>query len=918
MKKILHSMRWFTFVIMCIMATTMAFAQTYPDQLQIAGKFDGQSNWKEGVIVSGNNGIYWFTDITFSANNGNNFKFHTTTGTHTEYYANSNNITVVSGQNYDVLKKTGENYATWKIAKGTYTFKLDLTQNKLYVNPTEPQPPTPSQIHAFVDHVALTSSSFSQANYDNKSGVTNSSLKEAELRYEMYKNSDGSEVTSGYTLTVTPPSGGSQIAEYNSTTKKITLKSGATSGEEVWTATFSKTGEENLVVDFDVTCSAYTYVNSPADTQKDIKGSETYDGWQSYDGKKYVYNSNTSDALVEFYAGDNPYVKQYKKKNGQDWYDRLIWDKGTSAVSPWGVGAHSEASYSTPTTGTYVGEKRGWINRRNHPDPKLNAMTEKHRDAVSDDNQQQITSNDGIWVNGTSKKYFYYQYQYTAGDEFGMPVMGSFYRFYPKKDGKMSIYFYMNGVTDGDQEQVSGTYNKCRDRRSYFLNAKSQSLPALTAEEISAGKEGVTEAKAQGVSSINPAFFKITPTSIAGYLPGTTGIIDPDWWKECVKQVLLNWEAWGNPSSKKPTQAATWDEMSDAEKTAWANLSKDKEGIHQQPFQNADGSYSVISPAYLKITLNVKAGETYYLTPTMTKTRLCAVDFFPTQTGEPTEVEFYNGSLPAGVTPTNMTEYVLPSGANEWMETAQDGDHFNVKLADRTFAPNTWYSFCFPFNVSVEQIKEWFGKDAYTLHFDKVSHGTNTNGEEIIQLNMKKHFYPQICAGAPIFLRTGANITAGTNNVKFSNLYYRKNVTVDPSYSTDDRGTNWIFDGSYTPCSMGTNTYFMAGATETVSNCLYHVKGEKKTPGNRAWFRPLTAPTNAPRIASVSILGIVEDGNADEEPTAIKELLEKMGFNVRNSDDCIYNINGQVVGHGDALESLPKGLYIVNGKKIMK
>ncbi|MCF0192829.1 MAG: hypothetical protein HUK05_05350 [Prevotella sp.] len=936
---------------MLTITSSASYAQ-YPNEMYL----DVYNNAGADVKAS-NNGIFTFKLVVTGGYA--NFKFHTwIDGLWNEYGANTNGTTpiqVSSGNSYNIKHNVGGNLVTWVInGDGTYTIQLDLTNNTVTIDPSSggggggggggSSTTTDSKIHGYVDHVALNTSDFAKADYSSKTGVDNSNIRKAQLKYTLYSNSTRQIIQTnssgyGYTVTINKPSkgckgtvGDSDIA-YLDTDGFFKLKSGATYGEEVWTATIKSNtdaNEEALVVSFDVTCSEYAYVNSAAETQYDVDETATETKWKAFDGKKYVYKNSASDALVEFYAGDNPYVKQ-----SDGTMNRLIWNNGTSAVSPWGVGATSESSYinNPPTTGNdknrYKELNRGWSNRLYHPSPNLNAMTEKHKEyssASTADNKQQITNEQGIDVNGAAKKYFYYQYVYTEGDEFGMPVVGSFYRFYPKQDGRMSVYFLMNGVTDASNETKGNAAfgQKCRDRRTYFLNAKSQSLPKLTIDELNAGKEGVTETKAQKVSTINPAFFGITPATIAN-ATASTGVADAQWWKECVKQVLKNWELWGNPTEKKPTQAADWDSMTDAEKTAWGNLVNDPEGIHHQPFQNADGSYSVISPAYVKATLNVKAGETYYLTPTITKTRLCAVDFFPSTNSAistPTDVDFYEGTLQT-TTPTNMSDYELPTNANDWMTSANEGKHFNVTLKDRSFKAGTWYSFYFPFNVSVAEVKKWFGDDAYTLHFDGVRYNNKDAAGETMTLLFTHHFYPQICAGSPIFIRTSDNMTArAAGDVKFSNLYYRDNVHSTPKTFVDtDKGFNWVFRGSYKPCSMGKNTYFMAGTTDKVDNGIYHVRTEKKTPGNRAWINreagTASSSADVPAVASISIDGLVEDGS-NEEATAIIELLEEMGFNVRKANDCIYNVSGQVVGHGNDFEALPKGIYIINGKKIMK
>ena len=56
----------------------------------------------------------------------------------------------------------------------------------------------------------------------------------------------------------------------------------------------------------------------------------------------------------------------------------------------------------------------------------------------------------------------------------------------------------------------------------------------------------------------------------------------------------------------------------------------------------------------------------------------------------------------------------------------------------------------------------------------------------------------------------------------------------------------------------------------------------------------------------------------DDETTGIQiALLEESGINTFNSDDSVYNLNGMKVGDGSSMQNLPKGIYIVKGKKVI-
>lgn len=62
------------------------------------------------------------------------------------------------------------------------------------------------------------------------------------------------------------------------------------------------------------------------------------------------------------------------------------------------------------------------------------------------------------------------------------------------------------------------------------------------------------------------------------------------------------------------------------------------------------------------------------------------------------------------------------------------------------------------------------------------------------------------------------------------------------------------------------------------------------------------------------------DGVRDET-TSINDIVDDSSlFNVARvyKSNAVYNFNGQMVRRGSSTEGLPSGIYIVNGKKIMK
>lgn len=111
--------------------------------------------------------------------------------------------------------------------------------------------------------------------------------------------------------------------------------------------------------------------------------------------------------------------------------------------------------------------------------------------------------------------------------------------------------------------------------------------------------------------------------------------------------------------------------------------------------------------------------------------------------------------------------------------------------------------------------------------------------------------------------------------------------------------------GEMTAHGTYVNTKCPPGSYVLSRGDMYHIKKETPVKGFRCWF---TFNGNAPKIVSLAIDGIAEGAL----PTGLEDLVD-----TRLQPSDIYNANGQLVRRGaTTLDGLPKGVYIVNGKKI--
>ena len=190
----------------------------------------------------------------------------------------------------------------------------------------------------------------------------------------------------------------------------------------------------------------------------------------------------------------------------------------------------------------------------------------------------------------------------------------------------------------------------------------------------------------------------------------------------------------------------------------------------------------------------------------------------------------------------------------------------------RTLEANIWNTFCVPFGFEVEKSAL---AGAKVKEYDKID-GTT--------MYMKDATY--ILPGRPYLVKPTAEIK-------------------DPTFSAVA-----IYDEN--PTKVGDDTYALTGiySPKTISeDNIYGVKadgaiakGKKGTTikGLRAYF-----------IINVNG-GQAKINFGDDETTGIENIVTPTAI----SNQKVYNLNGQYVGND--LKAMPKGIYIVNGKKVIK
>lgn len=454
---------------------------------------------------------------------------------------------------------------------------------------------------------------------------------------------------------------------------------------------------------------------------------------------------------------------------------------------------------------------------------------------------------------------------------FALPAVGSFFKFEPDANGKLTVFVEQQGAI----HNVGGKLypEKVRKRPVYFLDETGKSIPANYAYTSSKVNEADWTKIQNTDNASNDNFY--TKEYMDNLQKYYQDIIDGN------NKSFTNFNSAVAEADKHKalTLGTSIQPIIVLHEACNADILKG-DGMSVNGDDNYDNTgYMLISEGYVTYEFPVKAGKTYYLFASRTKLALSGFCFDKDPSYAATDVTL-DGN-------TNNTTTI--NGLKE-------GKQYNVTLNNRTFRSGRWYSVVLPFSVSQKQMKDVFGKDVKVLHYSDVT-GTD--------LNLFEHFYQMIVGGTPVLMKPAKDVT----NPKFNN------VTLTSKTVVDIENTGFKCTGSWDNVDFPEYSYFIDAKT----NSFYQYDPDKVKTGTqaphagafRSWIISTSTNPSEAKQLTMHINGIEEQG----ETTAIWNAIS--GNNdAEVATKGIYSLSGQKMNAADT-SSLPKGIYIVNGKKFI-
>ena len=442
---------------------------------------------------------------------------------------------------------------------------------------------------------------------------------------------------------------------------------------------------------------------------------------------------------------------------------------------------------------------------------------------------------------------------------FNVPCSGSFLVFNPKTNGKVTAHIFQNGAFD-----TSGGKTSYRPQRRVFVMDEAGNFVTSTAHiESTNGKPtgGTYDLTAYGwdLNGGNAP----TVADVISHFDGLESFeMTKDGFKNNVYPSALSTDIMPNKA------------------------------IANHPGDKSAHGWCVLADSPVTYTFNVKAGKTYYLYNFGSKIGFYGFSFDEGDT-KPTEVTF-NDDQTNNIKTTDMAKVTV----------------------NRSMKKDVWTTCVLPFSLNKHQVDAIFGNTysignengTQILYFDRVENG---------KVYFVRHAYNTIVANKPFLIKPSKDVESISTAAATEYPY----VTIEATKNENGKPDDWCTGNGYTWASSYSNDMTVQVGDGFISKdgLFKNFVGESGTlKGFRGYLKRLDTQTGAKPI----MLQVVNSSNVDGdngETTGIEDLIIDADGQLMPANGKVYNINGQLVSEdANSFQSLPSGIYIINGKKYIK
>lgn len=242
-------------------------------------------------------------------------------------------------------------------------------------------------------------------------------------------------------------------------------------------------------------------------------------------------------------------------------------------------------------------------------------------------------------------------------------------------------------------------------------------------------------------------------------------------------------------------------------------------------------------------------------------------------------------------------------------ETLDDNRNLTkaIMVFHRTFTTKQWNSLILPVNMNAEQVKAAFGKDTKLAKFDKYDKNwiyfspvvPDANGN-MLEANIPYIIYP---TSLPDYVNRNYNV--GSDKEKHidgpvytvTGIDYKGQPTEMKCEDTGSSTTGMTHYGSYVyRQEIPAKSYMLSKGDMVHTSKVHNVKSY------RSWLEETTPSENTLQL---------KVSDSDNSTTGIKVIEE-----APQNANAVYNVNGMRMNSSNT-DNLPKGVYIINNKKVV-
>ena len=463
----------------------------------------------------------------------------------------------------------------------------------------------------------------------------------------------------------------------------------------------------------------------------------------------------------------------------------------------------------------------------------------------------------------------YTKKEYIVDPMFNVPCSGSFLVFQPKTNGTVVAHIYQNGVFDSKKKNKNSIEYQYRPQRRVFIMDEAGNFVSSDA-----------------------------------HIESTTG-------KPNGKNYNLSDYKWDMGDKQSPTVETVKKhfglksfEMSETgfKNNVYENQLDPKiapnEAATKYPNLKGSRGWSVLADAPVTYTFKVKAGKTYYLYNFGSKIGFYGFSFDEDETKPVEDVVSYDDNT------TNT------------IKTTEAG-HVAKVTVNRKMTAGIWTTCVLPFSLNKHQVDAIFGNTysignengTQILYFDRVENG---------KVYFVRHAYNTIVANKPFLIKPSKEV----KSISTAALADYPYVTIEATKNENGKPDDWCSANGYAWASSYSNDMIVKEGDGFISNQDGSFKNFVGENGTLKGFRGYLKRLDTHSGAKPMMLQVVNSSNVDGnngETTGIEDLIIDADGQLMPTKGKVYNINGQLVSEdANSFQSLPSGIYIINGKKYIK